>query len=203
MNHPPPSPIIVPVEHLTFSMLHDSQAKVQYLTRLIIDANGHANPSILAGTLIEQGGKRTYLYLRHHSGHGSWQLISETAEGVTMPKQQIQTGQLPALIQQFETLTGVTLPSIAMLVLGIGLIDAKSQFLTDNPFAMQDNCRYHVVNRRGIGRDLLARVSHGQTRIAVLNGQTAASEFFDPALILSPEEWMSLKPATQRHSAAL
>lgn len=190
-------PIIEQVDHLTFSMLLDAHGKVRVLTSLVIDANGKPEKGMLAGTAFKDGTKLTFIYIDYHVGRQTWRLVTEQADGVAMPTLRPKEGLLPDVVAWFEERVGVTLPDSKIVHLGVGLYDIKSRYTSDNVFALQDGVTYHVVNKKGVGRDLIARRLHDKTTVAILKTNGESLDFIEPSLILTREEWLSLQPVPQ------
>lgn len=129
------------------------------------------------------------LELSYHLGRKSWMVC--IGHSIQKADEQLY-GTLRESVALFEKLTECELPDIKVIDLGIGIYSAKTQYQADNPYALRDGMFYAVRNKIGVRKTFVADVENGRTRISFVGANGHPSETFDPAVVLSAEEWRSL-----------
>ena len=100
-------------------------------------------------------------------------------------------GTLPECVARFERIAQCKLPEIKVIEYGVGIWEAHSSTVSENPYALKPGTRYEVKSRRA---------NHMICYVAVLEGESVKvkDEFgyvYDPAQIWDLDQWLSLREA--------
>ena len=119
-------------------------------------------------------------------------------------------GSLHNIMKEFETRTGLTLPSVQIQEVGIGISDISAKAVSSvagNPWQLQPGADYEIVQVVGTCGERKVRQFHvaenafGRYSVTFPNEPShAIFEAFDPYVIFSGEDWLNLKliaPADQ------
>ena len=187
------------VNSLTFSDLHTTD---QVLVRASVQCYcGKPNAGLLVGVRLPEEAHphlMRYVMIQYHYGRKSWNLMIEHS---IQKANEFYPDTLPNVVRHFEQLTGVTLPLIKVIDVGIGIYSAQSRYESDNPFRLEDGKFYTVADRLRGRRAFVADVRHGVTRICFVESDGGLSETFEPAVVLSESDWLSLKPLPEDKAA--
>lgn len=156
---------------------------------------GRATPDILAGVCLPDGdeeGLARLITIEFHNGRASWGLKIEHS---IQKANEWTMGNLPHLCKQFEALCGVSLPTVKVIELGVGVYAAQAKYAADNPWAMANGGFYAVTDPKRGRRMFVADVCNGRTLISFVDDQLqTVTEAFEPAVVLSMADWKSLAP---------
>lgn len=178
---------------VTDSELGSHPAQVLMLDTLEIQRDGPVQ-KILAGVSLPDGdgpGLARLVKVEYHYGWKSWVLSIEHSAQIAT---RYERKPLPDAIAAFEAIVGVEIPDLRVIEYGVGVYGAQTRYAARNPFALVNGLRYQVQSKaRGI-RQFEVEVRDGRTFIAFLDavGGPVHDETFEPAVVLSMDDWRSL-----------
>lgn len=179
---------------ITFSnlMAHRGVVQVRSEVELCRDVP-QSGDSILAGVCFPDGDGPNLprvMTIEYHHGRKCWHVKVEHSR---QQRNELLPGNLPDLIRKFEELASVALPVVKVRHLGVGIYPAHTLQADENPWAFVDGQFYSVQDKSGRRQTFVADVRNGRTLISfVRDGQVW--EPYEPAHVLSAEEWRSLTP---------
>jgi len=187
---------IISKGRITFSDLSANRGVVLVQSELELHRDkpepGH---DILAGIWLPDGdgpGLTQVVSIDYHFGNKCWYLKVEHSRN---QRNELVPGTLPELISKFEGRFSVKLPVIKVRHLGVGIYPAHTSKVEENPWAFVDGQFYTVQSKDRGRRTVVADVRNGRALISFVRGDEV-SETFEPAIVLSADDWRSLTPIT-------
>lgn len=193
--------ITIMTANITMSEQHATEAVLVRDQVQLFRGKPQAGHSIIASAKLpeeSQPGMLRFVTIQYHYGRQSWNLMIEHS---IQKQTEMIPDILPNLVQRFEELVGVSLPVIKVIDVGIGIYSAQSRYMSDNPFRLENGKFYTVADRLRGRRTFVVDVRHGTTRISFIESDGSLSETFEPAVVLTESDWLSLAPLPEDKEA--
>lgn len=142
--------------------------------------------TFILGTRLADG---AVISIIHHAGRDSYAFSDESRP----LSQQFEFGSLRDCIFKLQERMEVTLPSIKVIWYGHGMWEAHERYTTEmeNPWKIEPNQRYEVVNASGLARQYMSTTEGHVFRIDV--DPINPRDNFNPKKIWGIAEWRSLR----------
>lgn len=177
--------------------------RVQSVPKSRTHPHGHMS-LILGGTVIAEakadgldGGESWFVRLQYHGGRCTWMVESERHSPKRIYPRDDVYGDLWKMMGWFQKLTGLQLPTLKLVELGVGVTEytpAGPSASSVNPWRLEPGV--YEFMRGGERRRIEALDVRGKMVVRFVDGPVP-SETFDPRLVLDATGWLTLsKPGT-------
>lgn len=164
------------------------------------------------------GGEQWLVRLQYHGGRNTWMVENERYSPLHMYPRDDIWGDLSQMMALFESATGLSLPTLRLVELGIGVTDytpVGSSASASNPWQLEPGTysfvrggarrRIEALRLPGAGPNGAdgANGENGPMAVRFVDGDTP-SETFMPAMVLDAAGWLTLtrEPETVAEAVA-
>jgi hypothetical protein len=180
-----------PVAELTVHEAMTQLMRVQPVPKSRTHPHGHMS-LILGGTVIAEakaegldGGESWFARLQYHGGRRTWMVENERRSPKHIHPRDDVYGDLWKMMGWFQKLTGLQLPALKLVELGVGITEhtpSGSSASPGNPWQLEPGV--YEFMRGGDRRRIEVLDERGKMVVRFVDG-SGPSETFDPRLTLS------------------
>lgn len=179
---------IVTLDRLTFTDVHAYPAGTILHVKEVLIYRGRPECALVALSL--QGS--AYYSVSYHAGWASWMFCKEYS---AQKASSHYPGRLDEALQSFEERVGQSLPLIKVTHVGVGIYPAQAPDALENPWRLEPGKFYACTDPVKGRREFVVDGANNQLRLSFITSDEV-SEPFDPAIVLSKDDWLSLTPLT-------
>jgi hypothetical protein len=178
------------VDEIHYADVFDQGRNTVFVVSQVVVMKGRPEIQALAASIVQGNGEAgvSMAFVLYHYGRKAWclclELLNDSAAVDYLP------GNLCELLEKFEQLTGVTLPTIMVVDIGVGIYDTKGERVRANPWEMEPGGKYEFFHQERVRR-YTAAIYDGTSMLAADRSDTDL-KYFDPTAVFDAAAWASM-----------